>query len=75
MLKEVLVLGTGAAAEAGKDVVVHYVGRLADGTQFDSSRARNAFVETIVWPSGPANARARSTTATSVSTTGLPSLT
>ena len=40
MLKEDLILGTGAAAEAGKDVVVHYVGRLADGTQFDSSRAR-----------------------------------
>jgi FKBP-type peptidyl-prolyl cis-trans isomerase len=41
MLKEDLVLGTGAAAEAGKDVVVHYVGRLEDGTQFDSSRARD----------------------------------
>jgi FKBP-type peptidyl-prolyl cis-trans isomerase len=41
MLKEDLVVGTGEAAEAGKDVVVHYVGRLADGTQFDSSRARN----------------------------------
>jgi len=35
-----LVVGTGATAEAGRDVVVHYVGRLADGRQFDSSRAR-----------------------------------
>ena len=40
LLKEDLVVGTGATAEAGQDVVVHYVGRLADGTQFDSSRAR-----------------------------------
>jgi FKBP-type peptidyl-prolyl cis-trans isomerase FkpA len=38
--KEDLVIGTGAVAEAGKDIVVHYVGRLVDGTQFDSSRAR-----------------------------------
>jgi peptidylprolyl isomerase/FKBP-type peptidyl-prolyl cis-trans isomerase FkpA len=40
LLKEDLVVGSGATAEAGQDVVVHYVGRLADGTQFDSSRAR-----------------------------------
>lgn len=40
LLKEDLVVGTGATAEAGQDVVVHYVGRLANGTQFDSSRAR-----------------------------------
>ena len=38
--KEDLVIGTGAVAEAGQDIVVHYVGRLADGTQFDSSLAR-----------------------------------
>jgi FKBP-type peptidyl-prolyl cis-trans isomerase len=41
MLKEDLIVGTGASAEAGKELVVHYVGRLADGTQFDSSRARD----------------------------------
>ena len=41
MIKEDLVLGCGASAEAGKELVVHYVGRLADGTQFDSSRARD----------------------------------
>jgi FKBP-type peptidyl-prolyl cis-trans isomerase FkpA len=38
--KEDLVIGTGAVAEAGQDIVVHYVGWLADGMQFDSSRAR-----------------------------------
>jgi FKBP-type peptidyl-prolyl cis-trans isomerase FkpA len=40
LLKEDLVIGSGATAEHGQDVVVHYVGRLADGKQFDSSRAR-----------------------------------
>ena len=40
LLKEDLVVGTGATAEHGHDVVVHYVGRLVDGQQFDSSRAR-----------------------------------
>lgn len=37
---EDLAIGHGATAEAGQDVVVHYVGRLADGRQFDSSRNR-----------------------------------
>jgi FKBP-type peptidyl-prolyl cis-trans isomerase FkpA len=40
LVKEDLVLGKGATAEAGQDVVVHYVGRLENGQQFDSSRAR-----------------------------------
>ncbi|HEY7238344.1 MAG TPA: FKBP-type peptidyl-prolyl cis-trans isomerase [Burkholderiales bacterium] len=40
LLKEDLVVGSGATAKAGQDVVVHYVGWLSDGTQFDSSRAR-----------------------------------
>lgn len=40
LLTEDLVVGSGATAEAGQDIVVHYVGLLADGTQFDSSRAR-----------------------------------
>ena len=31
------VIGQGAAASAGRNVVVHYAGWLADGTQFDSS--------------------------------------
>ena len=40
LIKEDLVVGTGATAEAGRDIVMHYVGRLLDGPQFDSSRAR-----------------------------------
>jgi len=39
-VKEDLVVGTGATAQAGDDIVVHYVGWLADGQQFDSSRTR-----------------------------------
>jgi FKBP-type peptidyl-prolyl cis-trans isomerase len=34
-------LGTGTQAVSGSTVSVHYVGRLADGKQFDSSRDRN----------------------------------
>lgn len=34
------VVGTGAAAAAGRWVTVHYAGTLADGTTFDSSRDR-----------------------------------
>jgi FKBP-type peptidyl-prolyl cis-trans isomerase FkpA len=33
-------LGTGAEAKAGDNVRIHYVGTLADGTEFDSSRKR-----------------------------------
>ncbi|MEI7663325.1 MAG: FKBP-type peptidyl-prolyl cis-trans isomerase [Bacteroidota bacterium] len=35
------VKGTGARAVAGKQVKVHYVGTLLNGTKFDSSRDRN----------------------------------
>ena len=42
LVAEDLVVGTGATARAGQDIVVHYVGRmLANGQQFDSSIARN----------------------------------
>jgi len=37
---EDLVVGKGASAAAGDDVVVHYVGWHCDGKQFDSSRSR-----------------------------------
>lgn len=36
-----LVVGTGAEAHKGSAVSVHYVGTLVDGTEFDSSRARD----------------------------------
>ncbi|HEX5126301.1 MAG TPA: FKBP-type peptidyl-prolyl cis-trans isomerase [Rhodocyclaceae bacterium] len=35
------VIGTGAEAQAGQDVVVHYTGWLLDGTKFDSSKDRD----------------------------------
>lgn len=35
-----LIRGRGALAENGSDVVVHYVGKLLGGEQFDSSRNR-----------------------------------
>ncbi len=38
---EDLVEGEGAVAEPGKQVVVHYTGRLEDGIKFDSSVDRN----------------------------------
>ena len=40
VVKEDLLVGKGAIAEAGHDVLVHYVGWLTNGQQFDSSRAR-----------------------------------
>jgi FKBP-type peptidyl-prolyl cis-trans isomerase FkpA len=40
LVKEDLVVGKGASASSGNDVVVHYVGWLENGAQFDSSRAR-----------------------------------
>jgi FKBP-type peptidyl-prolyl cis-trans isomerase FkpA len=40
LVKEDLVVGKGAVCESGDDVVVHYVGWLTNGQQFDSSRAR-----------------------------------
>ncbi|HEY9530399.1 MAG TPA: FKBP-type peptidyl-prolyl cis-trans isomerase [Burkholderiales bacterium] len=40
LVKEDLTVGAGPAAHAGDEVLVHYVGWLDDGQQFDSSRAR-----------------------------------
>lgn len=41
LVKEDLAVGSGALARPGDDIVVHYVGWLEDGRQFDSSRARH----------------------------------
>jgi FKBP-type peptidyl-prolyl cis-trans isomerase len=38
---EDIVVGTGATAATGDTITVHYLGRFVDGTQFDSSYARN----------------------------------
>ena len=35
-----LIVGRGAVAESGDDIIVHYVGKLLNGRQFDSSRNR-----------------------------------
>jgi FKBP-type peptidyl-prolyl cis-trans isomerase len=43
LVKEDLVVGTGAEAVAGKTVEVDYTGWLLDGQQFDSSRGRGPF--------------------------------
>lgn len=40
--KQDRVLGTGAEAVAGKTVVVNYIGRLVDGTEFDASCNRGS---------------------------------
>lgn len=42
VVKHVLVAGTGARPSRGYEVEVHYVGKLEDGTQFDSSRDRDS---------------------------------
>ncbi|MEN3322485.1 peptidylprolyl isomerase [Mariniflexile soesokkakense] len=46
---QIIQKGTGAKAEKGKNVSVHYKGQLADGTVFDSSYKRN---EPIDFPVG-----------------------
>lgn len=39
--KEDLVVGQGAEAQVGDTITVNYIGRLADGTQFESSYDRD----------------------------------
>ena len=41
-------VGSGPAAKAGDTVSVHYVGRLVDGTTFDSSKPRGQPFEFVV---------------------------
>ena len=38
---EDIVVGTGATADTGDTITVHYIGRFQDGSQFDSSYDRN----------------------------------
>ena len=40
LVTEDVVVGSGALAQSGQTVVVHYIGWLSGGQQFDSSRAR-----------------------------------
>ena len=40
--------GTGATAEVGRHVEVHYTGWLTDGTQFDSSRGRDITLDFVL---------------------------
>jgi FKBP-type peptidyl-prolyl cis-trans isomerase len=40
LIIEDTVLGEGPTATTGRDVLVHYAGWLADGTQFDSSKEK-----------------------------------
>jgi FKBP-type peptidyl-prolyl cis-trans isomerase len=41
LIIEDLIVGTGAEAQAGQRVKVHYTGWLTDGSKFDSSKDRN----------------------------------
>jgi FKBP-type peptidyl-prolyl cis-trans isomerase len=40
LVQQDLIVGRGALAEDGVEIKVHYVGRILDGKQFDSSRNR-----------------------------------
>ena len=42
LVYEDVMTGTGAEAQAGNSVSVHYTGWLTDGRKFDSSKDRNA---------------------------------
>jgi FKBP-type peptidyl-prolyl cis-trans isomerase len=42
------VVGTGAEVKKGDQISIHYVGKLEDGTKFDSSRDRDEAFETFI---------------------------
>ncbi|RVD90033.1 uncharacterized protein DFL_001016 [Arthrobotrys flagrans] len=46
--KEITREGTGAQPKAGQTVVMHYTGKLTDGTKFDSSVDRGEPFETAI---------------------------
>lgn len=48
LLIEDVAEGTGAAVKSGDTVVIHYLGKLTDGTKFDSSYDRGAPFETQI---------------------------
>ena len=48
LLYKITKKGSGAKAEAGKNVAVHYAGRLANGNEFDSSFKRGQPIEFTV---------------------------
>lgn len=52
LVYETLKPGTGAVAEAGKRIFVHYTGTLTDGTEFDSSRESNRPFQFVVGAGG-----------------------
>ena len=43
-----IVIGTGKSAERGALISAHYVGTLADGTEFDSSYSRGQAFECVI---------------------------
>lgn len=43
-----IVIGTGKSAERGALISAHYVGTLADGTEFDSSHSRGQAFECVI---------------------------
>jgi FKBP-type peptidyl-prolyl cis-trans isomerase FkpA len=52
VIKEDITVGNGAEAVAGKTVSVNYVGKLTDGTEFDSSLRSGQPMEFVLGQSG-----------------------
>ncbi len=41
LIIEDIIVGTGPEVKVGDDILIHYVGTLVDGSEFDSSYSRN----------------------------------